>query len=38
MATRIRVGDAEIVGLVDRRHAISPDWHYPDVPPEAWEP
>lgn len=38
MATRVRVGDAEIVGLVDRQHAISPEWHYPDVPAAAWEP
>lgn len=38
MATRVRVGDAEIVGLVDRQHALSPDWHYPDVPADAWEP
>ena len=38
MATRVRVGDAEIIGLVDRQHTISPEWHYPDVPAEAWEP
>ena len=38
MATRVRIGDAEITGLVDRQHALSPEWHYPDVPAEAWEP
>lgn len=38
MATRVRVGNAEIVGLVDRQHPISPDWHYPSVPAEAWDP
>lgn len=38
MATRVRIGDAEIVGLVDRQHALSPEWHYPDVPAEAWDP
>lgn len=38
MAVRLRIGNAEITGLVDRRHAIDPAWHYPDVPAEAWEP
>lgn len=38
MATRIRIGDAEITGLVDRQHPLNPPWHYPDVPAEAWEP
>ena len=38
MATRVRVGDAEITGLVDRQHPLSPEWHYPDVPAEAWDP
>lgn len=38
MATRVPIGDAEIVGLVDRQHPLSPSWHYPDVPEEAWEP
>lgn len=38
MATRVPVGDAEIVGLVDRQHRLSPEWHYPAVPEEAWEP
>lgn len=38
MATRVRIGDAEITGLVDRQHKLSPEWHYPDVPAEAWEP
>jgi glyoxylase-like metal-dependent hydrolase (beta-lactamase superfamily II) len=38
MATHVRIGDAEITGLVDRQHRLSPDWHYPDVPAEAWEP
>lgn len=38
MATRVRIGDAEITGLVDRQHALSPEWHYPDVPADAWEP
>jgi glyoxylase-like metal-dependent hydrolase (beta-lactamase superfamily II) len=35
---RVRVGDAEICGLVDRQHRLSPDWHYPAVPAEAWDP
>jgi len=38
MATRVRIGAAEITGLVDRQHRLSPDWHYPDVPAEAWRP
>ena len=38
MATRVRIGDAEITGLVDRQHTLSPEWHYPDVPAEAWDP
>ena len=38
MATRVTVGDAEITGLVDRQHSLSPEWHYPSVPAEAWEP
>jgi glyoxylase-like metal-dependent hydrolase (beta-lactamase superfamily II) len=38
MATRVPIGDAEIVGLVDRQHTLSPDWHYPGVPAEAWDP
>jgi glyoxylase-like metal-dependent hydrolase (beta-lactamase superfamily II) len=38
MATRVRIGDAEITGLVDRQHKLSPEWHYPDVPAEAWLP
>jgi len=38
MAVRLRIGDAEITGMVDRRHPIDPAWHYPNVPPEAWEP
>ena len=38
MATRVRIGDTEIVGLVDRQHTLSPAWHYPDVPAEAWDP
>jgi glyoxylase-like metal-dependent hydrolase (beta-lactamase superfamily II) len=38
MATRVPIGDAEIIGLVDRQHTLSPEWHYPDVPAEAWDP
>jgi glyoxylase-like metal-dependent hydrolase (beta-lactamase superfamily II) len=38
MATRVPIGDAEIIGLVDRQHQLSPEWHYPDVPAEAWDP
>lgn len=38
MATRVRIGDAEIIGLVDRQHPLSPEWHYPSVPAEAWDP
>lgn len=38
MATRVRIGDAEIIGLVDRQHTLNPEWHYPDVPAEAWDP
>ncbi len=38
MATRVRVGDAAITGLVDRQHKLSPEWHYPDVPAADWEP
>jgi glyoxylase-like metal-dependent hydrolase (beta-lactamase superfamily II) len=35
MVTRVRVGDAEIVGLLDRRAAIIPERHFPGVPPDA---
>ncbi len=38
MPFKVRIGDAEIVGLVDRTHPLDPPWHYPDVPAEAWEP
>lgn len=38
MATRVRIGDAEITGLVDRQHTLNPAWHYPSVPAEAWDP
>jgi glyoxylase-like metal-dependent hydrolase (beta-lactamase superfamily II) len=38
MATKVRIGSAEVVALVDRMHPIDPPWHYPNVPPEAWAP
>ncbi len=38
MPFRVKVGAAEIVGLVDRVHRIDPAWHYESVPAISWEP
>ncbi|ACZ90259.1 MBL fold metallo-hydrolase [Streptosporangium roseum] len=37
MAVRVRAGAAEIVALRDGEHPLNREWHFPDVPAEAWE-
>ncbi|HXG40590.1 MAG TPA: MBL fold metallo-hydrolase [Candidatus Limnocylindrales bacterium] len=38
MAYPVRVGDATVVALSDKHHAVETTFHFPTVPAEAWAP
>lgn len=38
MATTITIGDATVVAIRDKSHDVDPTFHFPSVPPEAWDP
>lgn len=38
MSVKLTVGAAEVIAIQDREHVFSREWHFPDVPEEAWDP